>query len=256
LVLRRVTCLIALVAIALATAGTWLASTAGADPTADKQAQANAIQDQIDSNGERISALAEEANGAQYHLEQAEQHIADAQAKADEAKRKAHDLHELVLQRGASAYRGAVSGRSLDSFDVSDSRQLVPRQQYAESAAKHDRDLIDELRAARQEADKQRTAAEQARDDAKHEKDRVAESQRQLEAANAQQQQILSQVQGDLQQLVQQEAQKREAQATQEAAVRYAGAISNGSSCPYEAKNMSPGTLSNPVRAMWPACFA
>jgi peptidoglycan DL-endopeptidase CwlO len=220
--IRRTVHLLVVAALVAGAASVLTVPSAGADPIADKQAEAKAIQNQIDANGEQISALDEQANGARLRLSQAEQEIAAAQARADEAQRKAEQIRELLKKRGASAYRGAVSGRSLDTFDVDSVNELLSGLTYAEATAQHDQDLLDELKAAKREAAKQRDAADQARADAEREQQRIAQSQRDLKAATAQQQQILSKVQGDLAQLVAQEQQRREEEAAREAAARYA----------------------------------
>lgn len=223
--IRRSTSVLALTAVAIA-ACSWLATApAGADPIADKRAEANGIQDQIDRNGARISALAEEANGARLRLTQAEQDIAKAQERAAEAQRKADRINELLQKRAASAYTGALSGRSLDVFDVGDTEHLLPRLQYTEVTAKRDRQLLRRLDAAKREIAKQREAAESARAVAAREEERIAQAQREVEAANAQQQEILSKVNGELAQLVAEEQARREAEAARQAALRYADTL-------------------------------
>jgi cell wall-associated NlpC family hydrolase len=224
---RRSISVFALAAIAAATFS-WLApAPVGADPIADKRAEANAIQDQIDRNGARISALAEEANGARLRLTQAEQDIAKAQERAAEAQRKADHINDLLQQRAASAYTGALSGRSLEVFDVGDTKNLLPRVHYTEVTSRRDRQLLRRLEDAKREIAKQREAAESARTQAQQEQQQIDQAQREVEAANAQQQQILSKVNGELEQLVAEEQARREAEAARQAALRYASTLNS-----------------------------
>jgi peptidoglycan DL-endopeptidase CwlO len=200
---------------------------AGAAPIDDKRAQAAAIQDQIEANGEKISALAEEYNGAQLRLQQAEQAIADAQAKIEATQQEVDRVEGLVHERGASVYRRAVSGRSLEGLDLNDAQHLVTRRKYAAAQASKDQSLLRQLDTAKESLAEQKTNAEQARTDAQAERDQLDQSRRDLEAANAQQTQILQQVQGELQQLIQEEQARREAEALARARSRY-GATGDG----------------------------
>ncbi len=220
------TAVLATMALTLvASAGT--GTRAGAAPIDDKRAQAAAIQDQIDANGERISALAEEYNGAQLRLEQAEQAIVDAQAKIEATQREVDRVTALVHERGASVYRRAVSGRSLDGLDLDDARHLVSRRKYAAAQASEDNALLRRLDQAREDLADQKQAAETARSDAAAERDQLEQSRVDLEAANAQQTQILQQVQGELQALIQEEQRRRDAEAIARARSRY-GATGDG----------------------------
>jgi cell wall-associated NlpC family hydrolase len=204
-------------------------STAGATPIDDKRAQAAAIQDQIDANGEKISALAEQFNAAQLHLEEAQAKIADAQARIDAAKREVARIRTLIRTRAASVYRRAVNGQSLNGFDLSDSRNLVSRKHYAQAQASRDDDLLQQLDQAQQDLNRERSDAEQARAEAQTEQADIDAAQRDLEAANAKQTEILAQVNAELEQLVQEEAQRRAEEEARLARARYApGAVGDG----------------------------
>src|ERR1700730_309794 len=123
---------------------------ASADPTGDKQAQAKAIQDQIDANNLKIGALGEQYNGAQLKLQAAEQAIADAQARIAPAQQQLDQIRALVRQRGAVVYRQAVSGQSFDMLDLKDAQQLLIHEKYAAAQANRDNSLVGRLNAAKQ----------------------------------------------------------------------------------------------------------
>ena len=201
---------------------------AAADPITDKQAQAAAIQDQIDANGNRISALGEQLNGAQLHLDQANQTIADAEAKIAASQAEITRVRGLVAERAAAVYRRAAGGQSLAEFDLSDAHQLIKRQKYAAAQANQDNSLLHQLQDAKTQLAQQRAAAQKAQADAVSERAQLASTEQAAEAASAQQQQLLGQVQGELATLVQAEQQRRTAAATAAAQAKYSGRVPSG----------------------------
>jgi cell wall-associated NlpC family hydrolase len=211
---------------------TWGASVtarvAGATPIDDKRAQAAAIQSEIDANGERISALAEQFNAAQLKLDEAEQAIADAEARLQAARAEVERIKRLVELRAASVYRRVLQGQSLDGFDFSDARNLLTRQHYATTQARRDASLLDQLASAQDDLSLEKTNAEQARSAAAGEQQRIQASRADLEAANARQRHILDQVKGELATLVQQEAQRRAEEEAARARQRYGGSGGSG----------------------------
>jgi cell wall-associated NlpC family hydrolase len=201
---------------------------AGAAPIDDKRAEAAAIQDQIDANGQRISALAEEFNGAQLRLDEAERAIADAQARIEAARAEVARIQHLIELRAASVYRRAVRGESLDGMDYDDARDLLTRRHYASKQASHDDTLLVQLEKAQRVLAAQKTEAEAAREAATAEQQRIEATRSDLEAANAEQQRILEQVNGELEALVQEEARQRELAEAARAATRYGGGGNSG----------------------------
>lgn len=210
---------------------------AGADPIGDKRAQAKAIQDQIDANGERISALAEQFNAAQLRLDEAERAVADAQARIDAARAEVARIKHLVELRAASVYQRSVQGRSVTGFDFDDARNLLTRRHYADTQASSDNDLLDKLAQAQRDLAREKADAERARADAADEQQRIEASRADVEAANGEQQRILEQVNGELQALVQQEAQRRAEEEARRAQARYGG---NGNGNPELFPNLPP----------------
>jgi peptidoglycan DL-endopeptidase CwlO len=202
---------------------------AGATPIDDKQAEAKSIQDQIDANGDQIAGLGEQLNGAKLRLDEAQQAIADAQTKIDAAQAEVNRTKVLVHKRAASVYQRALAGRSLEGYDLSDASHLVTRKHYAEAQARRDQALLDQLHQAQQDLARQRAAAEAAHAQAAAEQANIEKSKQDLEAANAKQQEILQQVQGELAELVAQEAARRAEEAARAARARYApGARGDG----------------------------
>jgi len=211
----------------------------GATPLDDARAQAKAIQDQIDATGQRIGALAEEYNGAQLAFDQAEQTIATSQAGIAAAQAQVARIKALVDERSASVYRRVLAGQSLDEFAVSDAAQLLTRRKYAATQAARDARLLTQLDDAKAKLAKQEAVAEHARAAADAERQQLAATKHDLEATNAQQQQALGQVQGQLAALVQQEAERRAAAALATAQARFAPG-SRDSGHPEQFPNLPP----------------
>jgi len=231
-----ITILVATISI-VAMAATW--SPVAAAPIDDARAQAKAIQDQIDATSQRIGVLAEQYNGAQLAFDQAEQAIADSQAGIAAAQAEVARIKVLVDERGASVYRRVLAGQSLDEFDLSDVSRLLVRRQYAATQARRDDRLLQQLDDAKAKLAQQEAAAERARAAADAERQQIAAAKTDLEAAKAQQQHQLGQVQGELAALVQQEAQRRAAAALASAHARFAPG-SRDSGNPEQFPNLPP----------------
>ena len=192
------------------------------DPIDDKRAEAQQLQNEIDANGAQLDALSERYNGAQYRFEQAQAAATEAQQKLDATTAEVAHLRTLVNERGAELYRGAGQGPT--SLDVSSANALIASSKYSALAAKHDTKLLDELRRAERTLRDQQAAAEQAQADAQDEQRAIAKAQAGVEAANARQEQLLSQVNGEIAQLVAEEQARKEAAELAAAQQRYAAA--------------------------------
>jgi peptidoglycan DL-endopeptidase CwlO len=212
---------------------------AHADPIDDKQAEAQQLQSEIDANGAQLDALSERYNGAQYRFEQAQAAAAEAQQKLDATTAEVARLRTLVNERGAELYRGAGQGPT--SLDVSSANSLISSSKYGALAAKHDTKLLDELRRAERTLRDQQAQAEQAQADAQDEQRAIANAQAAVEAANAKQEQLLSQVNGEIAQLVAEEQARKEAAALAAAQQRYVDAAAAAATAPAPSPAPSPG---------------
>lgn len=223
------TTLAAIVAVGMAGAAV---QPAGADPISDATAQAKAIQDQIDAANQKIGALGEQYDGAQLKLQQAEQTIAAAQIRIAVTQQQLDQIRALIRERGAAIYRQAVSGQSLSALDVKDAQELLTRQKYAAAQAARDNSLVGRLNDAKDTLAKQKSDAEAARATADAQRQQIQSTQQSLQAANAQEQQTLNQVQGALVVMVQQEQQRRAAAALAAAQSRFGGSGGNAGDFP------------------------
>ena len=221
------------------------AGRAHGDPIDDKRAEAQALQQEIDANGAQLDALSERYNGAQYRLEQAQAAAAEAQQKLDATAAEVARLRTLVNERGAELYRGAGQGPT--SLDVSSANSLISSSKYGELAAKHDTKLLDELRRAERTLRDQQAEAEQAQADAQDEQRAIAKAQAGVEAANAKQEQLLAQVNGEIAQLVAEEQARKEAAELAAAQQRYAAAANaptTSGTAPSTGRSGTSGTTS------------
>jgi cell wall-associated NlpC family hydrolase len=216
-------CLIALTGTVLTGALAVPVVPAAADPIADKQAQARQLQDEIEATNIELSALGERYNGAQLRLEEAEAEVTAIEAQIAATQREVDVTLGLVEERSASVYRRAVTGRSLEELDYSDSSELLVRKHYAKVQARRDTALLDQLDAQKTELADQRAAAERARAAADAERREIEQMKTELEATSAKQQQLLAQVEGELEQLVAQELARRQAEAAAMAQGKLAG---------------------------------
>jgi len=216
-------CLVALAGLLAMAVPAVPVSPAGADPIGDKQAQAKQLQDDIEATNEQLSALGERYNGAQLRLEQTEADLAAVEEQIVATQREVDTTLGLVKERSASVYRRALSGRSLDTLDYSDSAKLVVRKHYAAVQARRDDELLQRLDEAKATLADQRATAEKARADADAERQQIESMKAELEATSAKQHQLLDQVQGELAQLVAQELARRQAEAAAMARDRLAG---------------------------------
>lgn len=181
-----------------ATISVGLAPTADAQSIDEMQAQAAAIQDQIEATDLQISALSQDLAGAEARREAAVQVVADAEAQIEAAKAEIKRIKKLIRQTAASLYRNSMTGNTIDDFDMDSVEDLNRRSRYSEVMADRDDKLLEQLDAAQQDLALRKAEAERARDQAAAESAAIANAKAGLEAAQAQQQAVLAQVQGEI----------------------------------------------------------
>jgi cell wall-associated NlpC family hydrolase len=193
--------------------GVGTVSSAAGSPVDEKRAQAARIQRQIEANGDRIAALGEQYNGARIEFNRTIAGIADARRRFDEAQAQVDAKRALLQRRAANLYTGASADTPLRAIDVEDVGELARRSKYGAAASGVDNRAIGDLKLAQERLDDQRKALELEQAAAKRRRDAAAATKREIEQANASQQQLLSQVKGELARLVDQERRRREAAA-------------------------------------------
>ena len=183
----------------------------------------------------RIDALSEQYNGAQLALETAQQTAADAQARIDAAEAETARLQQA---RRRSAPRPSTSGRRREASSTSSTSPTGRTSRCARSTPTIASERDDAARrgpAGRQGAADHAQGGGRAAHEAvaQQQQTQIASAKSEIEAANAQQQQLLSKVNGELQQLIAQEQARRAAEAAARARARFAprahGAVDPGS---------------------------
>ena len=185
---------------------------AGADQIGNDQAQAQALQSQIAANNEKIDALGQQADGAQFRLQQAEQGLAATQAHLATTQSALARIRAQVRQRAVSAYQGAIAGEQFQGLDLGDAERLLIAQKYTASQAAQDDQLFQSLSTTEQLLDQQKAAAQRATAQADADEQQIQSARAGLQTVTAQQQQTLSQVQGQLIALVQQQQAQADAE--------------------------------------------
>lgn len=175
----------------------------------DARAQARRLEAQIEANGERISMLAEQYNGVQLKLATLRRQLDEAARKAGLAKQEQRDLRSQLATRAAALYRGAGSTPLVSSLDADSVTEAGARSKYAEVASERDSDLIDRYGAARAALSEYSADLERQQAALATEQDRLESAKAEIERRNQEQNQLLSQVQGNLRRLIEEDRQRQ-----------------------------------------------
>jgi len=189
-----------------------VATGAPAAPIDILQAKAKALEAQIATTGAMVAALGEHLNAAQLKFDAAQSKIADAEARIAAAKAEMDRLRALVAHRAAAIYRGAIHG-GLAGFEFSNAADANARTKYGQATSRRDNAAVANVARAKADLAIQRADAEHARGAAQTERDNLAATKAQADAAAAQEQRLLGQVHGQLGDLVRQAQARREAAA-------------------------------------------
>jgi len=201
-------------------AGIVVPVTASGTTLGDRQAQAARLQHQIDANGDRISALGEQYNGALLDYDKATAAIVDGQRRYDAAQLQVDTKRKVIQNRAVHLYTNANSSSPLDAVDVKSVDEMARRAKYGSIAADVDGQAINRLKTAQEDLVRQRKQLEVDQAQARARKDAAANTKRQIEQANAEQQQLLGQAKGEIAQLMEQDRQRKEAAARASATSR------------------------------------
>jgi cell wall-associated NlpC family hydrolase len=212
---RTLRCTRALLLLAVVAVGFGVLAPSGANgaPLDDMKAQAARLQHQIEANGDKISALSEQYNNAQLKLDAANAAIAQSEARLKTAHDTQSRTRKLVSLRAAELYRGASHGSSLLPTDVKTVNQLSVKSKYGALSTDRDENLIAKLERTQSDLAEQRKDLDTRKANAQSVVDSLKSAKREIEAANATQHQLLSQVKGKIATLVRQEQQRRDAAA-------------------------------------------
>ena len=167
-------------------------------PIDDLREQADQLTTQIEENGAKVAALGEQLNVAQIKVDEAQAKITDAQAQIDAAEARIDELRVLIAERAAAIYRTAITSDPLGAVNTEETSDAAARSKYTDVATARDDALVDELAAAKSDLERERATAEDARQAAQRERDELAAAKAAADAAAADQEGLLAQVNGSL----------------------------------------------------------
>jgi cell wall-associated NlpC family hydrolase len=184
---------------------------ASAAPIDDKRAEASRLQDQLEAQGEQVSILAERYNRAQVKVAEVEAGISQTEAEVARSDDRLKTVKGRLADAAIAAYMHGGASSFIGNMARSDGDNMIVRQQYLRVTASNQREIIGELRLAKEDLSLKRTELDGERKAARAAADDAAAVSHQAQAAQADQQALLSSVQGDISGLVAEEAARREA---------------------------------------------
>src|ERR1700716_426572 len=167
-------------------------------PSNDIRARAAQLERDLDASNQKVSSLGQQFADAQKRADDAEARVADADARMQPAKDEIARIKSLINGRAASIYKVAGGSGPFDALNTDDAKDVTARSKYTDVAANHDAGLIEQLNAAKRDLQGLRDQADKARTDASAERDAIAQAKGDAEAAAADQQRLLDQVQGEM----------------------------------------------------------
>jgi cell wall-associated NlpC family hydrolase len=192
-----------------------------ADPISDKQAEAQQLEAQINSNAEKLSALNEQMNSTQNELDKANADIATADALVDAAKSKTKELRAEVARRAAAVYTQSGSNSGVEELDAQNAQDLSSKQKYSSLAAQRDNEIVAALAKAKEQVQLRKADAEEARQVAQSKQDELQSQKDKLDAGQAELTKLQSKVTGELADLVAQAEAERKAREAAAAKAQY-----------------------------------
>jgi peptidoglycan DL-endopeptidase CwlO len=209
-----------------------------------KKAEAAQLEADIQANGDRIAALGEQYNGAVLAYQDAQNAVTEAHKRLVNAHEHAGELSRLVSVRAAALYQGASDPMSalIPSTDIKSVSELGIRTEYGSVATGNDEQLIADLSRSQQDLKIERKRLDKQVAAAAGKRDYIAAARTQIEAANAHETELLSNVKGEIATLIAQEQARKEA-AIQRALQDLANQGNGASSVP--ASDVGGGNIPN-----------
>ncbi|MDQ4068816.1 MAG: NlpC/P60 family protein [Actinomycetota bacterium] len=189
------------------------ASSSLADPIGEKRAEAARLQEQLERQGEKVSMLAERSNRARLKMAEVEGSLAKTQADLARSDQRLQEVRGRLAHAAVLAYVHGGSNFMLAKLARGGQDDMVVRTQYLRVTAADQRRVIGEMRSARQDVEIHKARLEtdrKAAGDAASQAESASQAAMEAEAA---QRAVLSQVTGELGELVAAEQARREAEA-------------------------------------------
>ncbi|MGQ0521050.1 MAG: NlpC/P60 family protein [Actinomycetota bacterium] len=185
------------------------AAPAGADPIADKKAEAERLARELELQGERVSVLAERVNQARIEADRLEGQVRTAEADLAAADARLAEVRDRLRDRAVSSY---VRGRPMpmEQLLVSGSaNDVAVREAYVTTVAGRERELAGALDDARERRRAERRDLDAARQAATSVLADLAGQRKAASEAAAARQATLDRVTGELGALVEAERVRR-----------------------------------------------
>jgi cell wall-associated NlpC family hydrolase len=184
---------------------------ASADPTSDKRAEAAKLETQLEADGNQVSVAAEKFNQAQLKLEQVRSSLDKAKAEMARADERMRFARSLLAHAAVQSYVTGGMSTLFSHLAHSDNGDLVLRQQYLRFTAADQRDVLGQLKSARQDFTAVQAHLSDEEKDAAAAAARAEAARRAAMGAEAAERDHLGRVKGELADLVAAEAAKRQA---------------------------------------------
>ena len=185
-------------------------NTASAQKIDDLRAQAADLDRQMNEIGAHISDLWEQIKAQEYEIDQAKQTIAESQAGIAAAQTEVTRITDLVHERAATVYRRA-GNNGVSEFDT-DIKSSASRSKYADATSQRDNQLLNKLARAKEDLAAREAAAEKARADVQAKQDVLKGQKADFDAQKAELETLKNGVNGEIAELVAQEAARRRAE--------------------------------------------
>ena len=185
---------------------------ASAAPIDDKRAEAARLQDQLEAQGEQVSIAAERYNQARLKVDEVETSVAQTEADVARSDERLKLVKDRLADAAIAAYMHGGVSSFIGNIARSDGDNMIVRQQYLRVTASNQREIIGQLRLAKEDLNLRRGALDSERKAARAAADDAAAASNQAQAAQADQEALLASVQGDISGLVAEEAARREAE--------------------------------------------
>jgi cell wall-associated NlpC family hydrolase len=169
-------------------------------PSNDIQAKAAQLENDLNATNAQVATLGQQLTAAQARVDEADAKIADAEGRMNGGQDEINRLKGLINERAASIYKVAGASSPFDAFNAKDAKDVTARSKYSDLAAQHDNALIDELAAAKRQLATEKDAAVTARSEATDQRDAAAVAKAHADAAASEQQRLLDQVNGEIEQ--------------------------------------------------------
>jgi cell wall-associated NlpC family hydrolase len=238
---RLVSGAIAIAAVLLT--GAVVTGPAGADPIADKRAEAAQIGAKLAQLQERVYELNGQFEQANYELHQAQERVTAARVLAEQTAAEA-DLRRDDLRRYAvAAYQTGNDSPEFDALITNEAGTGVQKRSYLQSISGSRQDLVDALNAARQKAEEDGVRLRASEEVASAKAAEIEELKEAADAAANEQAALNTRVQGELKVLVDAENARVAAAAAAARAASANARGSSGGSTSTAAPNPNPGRV-------------